>query len=269
MSTMLEHGGWSMAWSRMKSSLVAWFLTCFLILPSTSLTGAVTAQEATPASAETGIGKVLLFAAPGMNAELVQRFIAEGELPTIAALQQQGARADGPVVAPFPATDGTILATLLTGTWPSENGIVGDNFYRTGSPDFADVTRWTDPGLLQVDTLPRAAERAGKLVAAVGWQGSEDLDAGLDGPVIGDATPLSQTGVLVNFDLNFSPSSANQSQLSYDRVDLQPADGWSNVPQSFSPAHESVLTIRSLDPAGVNPDRDFNVYIYDATDDQM
>ena len=47
---------------------------------------------------------------------------------------------------------------------------------------------------------------------------------------------------------------------------MQPAAGWSNTPQSFSPAQESKLTIRSLDPAGANPDREFDVYVYDSSD---
>jgi hypothetical protein len=36
---------------------------------------------------------------------------------------------------------------------------------------------------------------------------------------------------------------------------------------SHSAAQETDLTIRSLDPGGPNPDRDFAVYIYDSTDD--
>ena len=80
-------------------------------------------------------------------------------------------RADGGLRAPFPATTGTSLATLLTGTWPAEHGVVGDRFFRTGSPDFADFATWADPGLIQADTLPQAAERAGKQVVSVGWEG--------------------------------------------------------------------------------------------------
>ena len=190
----------------------------------------------------------------------------EGALPALADLLQHGASADGAVVPPFPATDGTILSTLLTGTWPGENGVVGDRFYRTGSPNFADSVNWTDPGLLQAETLPQAAERAGKQVVAVGWQGLDAAGAGLDGPVIGEVRPLSQTGVLANFDLDVAPSITNSAQLDYDRVDLKPADGWSNAPQSFSPAQEALLSIRSLDPNGANPDRDFNVYVYDSSD---
>ena len=59
----------------------------------------------------------------------------------------------------------------------------------------------------------------------------------------------------------------NGTDVGYERVDLRPAEGWAEAPESFSPAQETDFTIRSLDPAGPNPDRGFAVYIYDSTDD--
>ncbi|MBW3633456.1 MAG: 5'-nucleotidase C-terminal domain-containing protein, partial [Chloroflexi bacterium] len=60
---------------------------------------------------------------------------------------------------------------------------------------------------------------------------------------------------------------AQRHDVGYDHVDLRPSEGWSEAPESFSPAQETDFTIRSLDPAGPNPDRAFEVYIYDSTDD--
>ena len=42
---------------------------------------------------------------------------------------------------------------------------------------------------------------------------------------------------------------------------------WPSDTESFSPAQETDLTIRSLDAAGANPDRAFAAYVYDSTDD--
>jgi len=245
----------------------ALLLTLLLGTPFPELLSAARAQEATPVAGDSGGAPVLLFAAPGMRPDLVETFAVEGALPAMAEMLASGATADGGLLAPFPATTGTSLPTLLSGTWPAEHGVVGDRFFRTGSPDFADFATWDDPGLIQADTLPRAAERAGKQVVAVGWEGISGLDPGLHGPVVAEPAAFSQTGVLVNFDLSDRPARAERSGVAYDRVELQSAEGWSDAPESFSPAQETELTIRSLDPAGPNPDRSFGVYIYDSTDD--
>jgi predicted AlkP superfamily pyrophosphatase or phosphodiesterase len=72
-----------------------------------------------------------------MRSNLVDTFAAEGALPAMADMMNSGVSADNGLLAPFPDTTGSILPTLLTGTWPAEHGIVSDNFFRTGSPDFA------------------------------------------------------------------------------------------------------------------------------------
>jgi predicted AlkP superfamily pyrophosphatase or phosphodiesterase len=151
-------------------------LAVLLAAPLPAIASSLRAQDATPVAAESGAGRVLLFVAPGMEPDLVASFAAEGALPAMAEMMENGASAEGGLVGAFPATSGTNVATLLTGTWPAEHGIVGNIFYRTGSPDFANGARWTDPGLALADTLPQAAERAGKQVVAVVSQGFDALE---------------------------------------------------------------------------------------------
>jgi 2',3'-cyclic-nucleotide 2'-phosphodiesterase (5'-nucleotidase family) len=226
------------------------------------------AQDATPGPAATdGASPVLLFAAPGLRLDQLEQLAAGGEMPAFAALLADGARAEPGMVAPVPATTGLGLPTLLSGAWPAEHGIVNDVFYRTGSPDFADVATWTDPGLIQIDTLPQAVERAGKTVASIGWPGVAGLDPALQGPVVDQPQVFSPPTVLSTSDLVADPVDLSQVDVTYDRVDLHPATGWTGAPDSFSPAQETELEIPSLDPAGPNPDRSFAVYLYDATDD--
>ncbi len=256
-----------MTTSRIPSFVAGLLLSLLLGMPFPALLSAVRAQEATPVAGDAGEAPVLLFAALGMRSDLVETFAAEGALPTMADMMANGAAAAGGLVGPFPATTGTALSTLLTGTWPAEHGVVGDRFFRTGSPDFADFATWTDPGLIQADTLPQAAERAGKTVVAVGWEGVSGLDPALGGPVVGAPVAMSQAGVLTNFDLTDQPANAERLGVGYERVELRPAEGWTGAPESFSAAQETDLTIRSLDPEGANPDRSFAVYIYDSTDD--
>ncbi len=256
-----------MTGTRAPAFFAAFLLCVTLAIPWPALVAPAVAQEATPVAGDVGGGKVLLFAAPGLRPDLVEAFVAEGALPAIADMMETGATAEGGLLDPFPATTGTSLPTLLTGTWPAEHGIVGDRFYRTGAPDFADVAIWDDAGLIQADTLPQAAERAGKTVVAVGWGGVAGLDPGLAGPVIGGAEALSQAGVVANYDVVEQTAVAESLGVGYDRVELRPAEGWTEAPESFSPAQETDVTVRSLDAAGVNPDREFGIYIYDSTDD--
>ncbi len=232
-------------------------------LPAIMSVATTQAQEATPAATTDGGSPVILFAAPGLEAGAAMTFAAEGALPAISELMSSSAT--GGLVAPVPATAGVSLPTLLTGAWPAEHGVVGDRFYRTGSPDFAEWAAWDDAGLLQADTLPQAAERAGKTVVAIGWQGVAGLDPALSGPVIGDAIAYSEAGLLATVEP--PAAAADHPGITVDAAAFRPAEGWTGVPESFSPAQEAELTIRSLDAAGANPDRTFYLYVYDATDD--
>src|SRR5215204_2541174 len=226
----------------------ALLLSVVVAVPPPLFPGAVGAQPATPISVGSSEAPVLLFSAQGMRPDLVEAFAAEGALPALADVMATGAVADGGLLAPFPATTGTNIATLLTGTWPAEHGVVGDRFFRTGTPDFADFATWTDPGLIQPDTLPQAAERAGKQVVSVGWEGVSTLNPPLGGPVVAGPIPYSQSGVVTTIDLALADQPANAERLNvgYEHVELRPAEGWSEAPQSFSPAQETEFTIRSL-----------------------
>ena len=93
----------------------AFVLSIFLAVPSSLFAAALGAQEATPLASDSGRRPVLLFAAPGMRPDLVESFAAEGALPAMADLLENGAAADDGLLASFPATTGTNLPTLLSG----------------------------------------------------------------------------------------------------------------------------------------------------------
>ena len=246
-------------------AISAFVLSLLLALPAPALLAMpARAQDATPAARQTG-APVILFAAPGLEPDLVETFTGEGAMPAFSEMLERGTK--GSLRDAFPATIGTSLPTLLTGTWPAEHGVVGDRFYRTGSPEFADWARWDDPGLIQADTLPQAAARAGKSVVSIGWGGVLGLDPAIAGPVVGDAVPFSEAGLVTNRDLPDQPAVAEREGVAYEQVELRPAEGWTDAPPSYSPAEETELTVRSLDAAGANPDRGYAVYIYDSTDD--
>ncbi|MBA2519008.1 MAG: alkaline phosphatase family protein, partial [Chloroflexia bacterium] len=224
--------------------------------------------EATPAVSGAGDHPFIFFAADGARQDLIDRYIEAAALPTYADLAANGVQGENGLLQAFPPNTGTGWATLSTGTWPGEHGSMNNTFFRTGEPDFASSTRAFEPGILQADTLGQAAERAGQTVVAVEWAGARAYDPALQGPVVDYRSFYSDRGVLANYDVPGQPAGADFFGLTYQRVDLGDADGWTNVPESFSPAQQQQLLVTgNPGTAESNPDRAFDLYIYDSTDD--
>ena len=228
----------------------------------------VASPEASPVAGGADV-PVVLFASDGMRPDLVSQYAGEGVTPTFADLLANGVQGDNGLLQAFPPNTGTGWHTLATGTWPGEHGSTNNTFHRTGDGDFANNrTSAYDPGILQADTIGQVAERAGETVVAVEWVGARGYDPGLQGPVIDFREFLSDRGVLANYDVPGQPAGADFFGVTYQRVDLGPAEGWTNVPESFSPAMEQRLTVANdAFEDGVNVDRFFDLYIYDSTDD--
>lgn len=230
------------------------------------LMGAAPAGPAVPTPpTKPTAAKVIVFAADGMRPDLMERYARERAMPTFAELLHRGAVGENGLVQAFPPNTGVGWYTLATGTGPGEHGSTNNTFHRTGEA-FTQRTSFATTGILQADTLLQAAERAGKKVASVEWVGARNLVPPLRGPVVDYRTFFSLRGVLVNYDLPGQPAGAQAFGLAYERVDLQSASGWTNLPPSFSPPMETVLVITSTATA-VNPHRVYNVLIYDSTND--
>ena len=214
---------------------------------------------------------MIFFASDGMRPDLMERYADEGIMPTYADLLKKGVRGDNGLLQGFPPNTGVGWYTLATGTWPGEHGSTNNTFHRTGESNFNTSTSFALTGILQADTLQQAAERAGKTVVSVEWVGSRGLVPALQGPVVDFRSFFSNRGVLVNYDLAGQPAGADAFRVSYQRVDLDPATGWSNVPASFSPAMQEQLKLSNT--TGTNPlfqaniDRFYDLYIYDSSDD--
>jgi 2',3'-cyclic-nucleotide 2'-phosphodiesterase (5'-nucleotidase family)/predicted AlkP superfamily phosphohydrolase/phosphomutase len=213
--------------------------------------------------------QVVLFASDGMRPDLVERYAAEGIMPTFADLIAGGVRGDNGLTPAFPPNTGVGWHTLATGAYPGEHGSTNNTYHRIGEGNFNNRTSFATTGALQADHIGQAAERAGKSVVSMEWVGSRNLVPALNGPVVDFRTFFSNRGVLLNYDLPNQPGLANTFGVSYQRVDLDPADaGWVNVPTSYSPALQEQLKLTNTAfPATDNVDRFYNLYIYDSTDD--
>ncbi|MGH3129693.1 MAG: alkaline phosphatase family protein [Gaiellaceae bacterium] len=207
-----------------------------------------------------------MFAADGMRPDLVDRYVAEGAMPTMAELIAAGVKGQNGLLQGFPPNTGVGWYSLGTGAWPGEHGSTNNTFHRVGEGNFNNRTSAFAP-ILQADTILQAAERAGKTVVSMEWVGSRTLVPALQGPVVDFRTFFSNRGILLNYDLAGQPAGANAFGVSYQRVDLDPAAGWTNVPASFSPAMQEQLKVTNTAfPASNNVDRFFDLYIYDSTD---
>jgi 2',3'-cyclic-nucleotide 2'-phosphodiesterase (5'-nucleotidase family) len=241
---------------RLRSLLVTSLLLTSLVAPT-----ALAAQDVATPVADTD-SPLILAAVSGWDSAVAESLVQSGSLPVLASIAETGSRGD----LSAPGSTGPALATLLTGAWPGEHGVVGDVFFRTGSPDFADVATWSDPGIVQADTLPLAAERAGKLVAAVGWPGLGDESTALQGPVIGTAEAFTLPGVARSGATEDEIAAAAAQGAGLDALEFAPAESWESLPQSFSEVQEASFTIETTDDA-VNPDRTFSVLAIDTSDD--
>jgi 2',3'-cyclic-nucleotide 2'-phosphodiesterase (5'-nucleotidase family)/predicted AlkP superfamily phosphohydrolase/phosphomutase len=214
--------------------------------------------------------KLILFSSDGMRPDTMEKYAAAGLMPTYVDLMKTGTRGANGLVQAFPPNTGVGWHTLATGTWPGEHGSMNNTYFRVGEGNFNNRTSFATTGALQADHIAQAAERAGKEAVSVEWVGSRNLVPALQGPVVDFRSFFSNRGILLNYDLPGQPAGADAFGVSYQRIDLDPAAGWTNVPSSFSPAMQEQLKVTNTAfPVGDNVDRFYDLYIYDSTDDGL
>src|SRR5512143_3367572 len=242
-------------WLRMGLSVL--LALAFMPLP-------LTASEAAPSSAPLS-SKVIFFASDGMRPDMMQKYAAQGVMPTYTSLMAKGVAGDNGLVQAFPPNTGVGWYTLATGAYPGEHGSTNNTFFRSGDSVFNNSTSSFTNGILQADTIQQAAERAGRVVVSVEWSGSRNLVPVLNGPVVDYRSFFSNRGILLNYDLPGQPAGANAFGVKYQRVTLLAATGWTNVPASYSIAMEQQLDVVPYAAGPANGK--YDLYIYDSTND--
>src|SRR5262245_4297815 len=166
------------------------------------------AQSRKPPAPRPNADRVILFASDGMRPDLMERYAAEGLMPTYAELMEQGVVGENGLIQAFPPNTGVGWATLATGAYPGEHGSTNNTFHRTGEGNFNNSTSFAATGVLQADTIQQAAERAGKTVVSMEWVASRSLVPAMQGPVVDFRSFFSRRGVVVNYDIPGQPASA-------------------------------------------------------------
>ncbi|HWJ45326.1 MAG TPA: 5'-nucleotidase C-terminal domain-containing protein [Gaiellaceae bacterium] len=220
--------------------------------------GAGAAQSATVVGSA---NRVVLFSSDGMRPDLMDKYSDAGSMPTYAALRRAGVEGQNGMTQAFPPNTGVGWYTMATGTYPGEHGSTNNTFHRTGESNFNNSTSFSTSGILQADTIAKAAERAGKKVAQVEWVGGRN--AGINGPTVDFANFFSTRGVLAAPLNTTEQSGAAAFGISYQLASFSDASGWTNVPGSSQPAKQTTLTVATTF-AAQNPTRTYDVYIYAA-----
>jgi 2',3'-cyclic-nucleotide 2'-phosphodiesterase (5'-nucleotidase family) len=236
--------------------------------------GAVSATGSSPGfpSLKPTAESVVFFAADGMRPDLMQKYAKAGFMPTYRKLMLTGVSGANGLVQAFPPNTGVGWYTLATGAYPGEHGSTNNTFFRTGDA-FNNRTAAFSGGVLQADTLPEAAERAGKKVVSVEWSGGSRTATPLQGPVVDYRNFYSNRGLWTNWDVPGQPAGATAFGVQYQRFDLADATGWNNVPASFSPAKQGTYDLGSYTsgspavPVITNDQYDF--YVYDSSNDAV
>lgn len=209
---------------------------------------------------------VIFFASDGMRPDLMQAYALAGAMPTYRDLMRKGAIGENGLLPAFPPNTGVGWTTLATGAWSSGHGSMNNTFHvngdQFGNRTSAFQSTTSDGPVIQAETIAETAERAGLSVVAIEWAASRNYP--MNGPAIDFRSFHSARGVTGNYVRDSDDTAfAAPFFMDYDINPLQAATGWSNVPDSFSPALETVMIVRDFGFGRYNHD----VYIYDSTDD--
>ena len=236
-------------------------LTIMSLLTGLVAAPAVAAPATTP---NPHANKAIFFSSDGMRPDLMEKYAAEGDMPTYASLMASGVKGANGMVQSFPPNTGVGWYTMATGTYPSEHGSTNNTFFRTGDT-FSNRTSFSSAGVLQADTIANAAERSGKKVAQIDWVAGRA--ANIDGPTVDFANFFSTRGVLAYPLVADEQNGANAFGISYQVAGFSAASGWTNVPAGdpVAPAQQTVLTLVST--SALNPTRTYDVYVYDSVVD--
>src|SRR3954453_16611752 len=207
-------------------------------------------------------GKVLFFTSDGLRQDAVENY--GRALPGFNQLLRRGAHAsDNGLLTQAPPNTGAGWFSLTTGAWPGVHGSTNNTFHINGAAFGNSTAAFSNPSILQAETLAQSAERGGKKVAQIEWAGGRS--GSIDGPTLDYRNFRSGRGVVTNYteppdNLPF----AAQLGVQFDRADPVAATGWTGAPTSYSPAKE--LHLRVLD--GTVDKYGLNAYLYDSKNDR-
>jgi len=181
---------------------------------------------------------VVLVSWDGSRTDLVYDLMDAGQLPNFSFVAENGLRAEY-AQSIDPSLTATAHNSISSGSFPTHTGIVSNSFHVTGD-DFYWYRVGFDEQMTDAEPIWVTASKAGLTTAAVFFVGGSP----------------SHPQQLADYTIGYGKEDAYSKQWN---VSLAAADGWSNVPDSYSPARAGDFTIQNVGKV--------YLYVTDSTDD--
>jgi len=183
---------------------------------------------------------VVLISWDGSRADMVYDLMDEGLLPNFASVAGAGFRAEY-----AQSIDPTLTAaahnSISSGSFPTHTGITSNSFHVAGD-DFYWYRRGFDETMTDAEPIWVTASTNGLTTAAVFFVGGSPA----------------HEGQLADYTIGYGVQDAYSNQRN---VSLSTAEGWGDVPESYSPAMEGSFTIQNVGKV--------YLYVFDSTDDAV
>jgi len=180
--------------------------------------------------------KLILIGMDGAAAEELQRYVDAGVMPNAKALMERGVT--GNLMPVYPSLTPPNWTSIATGAWPGTHGIT-DFWLHLPDMPLNHIEYAFDTGYSRAEYIWDAAERAGKRSILVkyesSWPPTHKNGYQVEGLGPGGTSYFEITG-----DILFS----TDPWPLVSQIQLKPAEGWSNVPDSSHPPLEAVLVLK-------------------------
>lgn len=182
--------------------------------------------------------RVVLLSLDGCGEQMVERMLAEGEMPQLSALIREGVAADY-ARTNFTSKTAAGHASLWTGTWGAFNGVTANRVPKRPLEQHSILEGMSgfDSGALDAEPIFVTAARAGRRVMAFNLTQTMPLSAykpdGRFGKGLGDRLFLFS---------GFNATPAGEGTWD-DSAGLASAVGWSHLPASAVPPQESCYNL--------------------------
>ena len=204
--------------------------------------------------------KAIVIGMDGASMEIVKNMVDWGHMPNLAKLVERGAWR--PMVGVFPTLTPPGWTAVSTGSWPGNHEVMDFNIRALG--ERLDRTVWgIDTGLSKSEYIWNTFERAGKTPILVKWEMSWPPTVTTGIQVEGTGPGVSNHHQVAGYHLfvggKWAPRrlvlqrdpetldpSALQTVSEFDPVTLNPAEGWTALPDSEKAPLEVELVIRPL-----------------------
>lgn len=203
---------------------------------------------------------VLLFVTDGGRPDLFRQYAAQGLLPAYARLEAEGAMGHNGMIPQLPTSTRVGWSTLATGAWGGTHGSINNVYARHGLP-MSEGLAFGQPSALEAETLPEAAERAGRKVLLFDWNSSDQPP--IAGPTVKYWETFTRAGVVQNYDDPRLEQEARVWGLMFERLTLSPVAAVPPAPATFSPLVGAPFRLTDYGGASY----EYTLLFYDSTND--